>query len=180
MFFFFHGTFRFLLTALNQKIKLFRHFCLKYLIYPYIVVFLPINYLFYLFFLFCYYWEVLNIKGISKSNSLDGTGHWLGYEIGAANTSSHGLGLHLYGNNNIVTQQTDLLSIGRTGGGIRVDGFNNKVIVDQNTKVYAIGMPMEKREPVYSLLLVLITKLFIVVIFRQTAKECGIMVPLWE
>jgi uncharacterized protein with beta-barrel porin domain len=80
-----------------------------------------------------------NSNGFYKSNGLDDTGNWLGYETGTANTSSHGLGLHIYGSNNTVTQKADLLSVGRAGGGIRVDGFNNKVIVDENVKVYANG-----------------------------------------
>jgi uncharacterized protein with beta-barrel porin domain len=84
---------------------------------------------------------IVNTDGFYKSKGLGvgGNSDWLGYETGVYNTASHGLGLHIYGDNNNVTQQADLLSVGHAGGGIRVDGLNNKVIIDQNVKVYANG-----------------------------------------
>lgn len=61
------------------------------------------------------------------------------YIVGKPNTTPYGVGLHVYGNNNTIVQKGDLLASGLAGTGIRIDGIENDITVDKNTKVYADG-----------------------------------------
>jgi hypothetical protein len=49
------------------------------------------------------------------------------------------LGLHVYGNFNTIIQESDLSSLGPSGGGIRIDGVGNNLIVSENSLVKGIG-----------------------------------------
>lgn len=55
------------------------------------------------------------------------------------NTADYGMGLHIYGDNNQITQKEDLLSKGTAGVGIRVDGVGNTVVIDKGVKVHGNG-----------------------------------------
>ena len=61
------------------------------------------------------------------------------YLPGTYNQSYQGLGLHIYGERNTVTQQADLLSAGDGGIGVRIDGSQNTLVVPQGTRIHAQG-----------------------------------------
>lgn len=62
-----------------------------------------------------------------------------GYLDNTYNATALGVGLHIYGSGNTVTQNAPILTNGTGGIGIRVDGINNNIIVDKNTQVQSDG-----------------------------------------
>ena len=64
-----------------------------------------------------------------------GTG-WL---EGVANTNPCGIGLHIYGSYNDVTQAADILSEGSYAMGVRVDGFGNTLRIPASTTIRSDG-----------------------------------------
>ncbi|ORT99727.1 hypothetical protein D081_1611 [Anaerovibrio sp. JC8] len=50
-----------------------------------------------------------------------------------------GIGLHVYGYGNTVTQAADILTHGTGAVGIRVDGMTNKLVIPKDTEIHADG-----------------------------------------
>lgn len=61
------------------------------------------------------------------------------YLTGQSNTATLGVGLHIYGKRNDVTQAADLLADGLAGTGIRIDGSENTLRIAPDVRVSANG-----------------------------------------
>ncbi|MBQ7739228.1 MAG: hypothetical protein IJT59_06215 [Desulfovibrionaceae bacterium] len=77
---------------------------------------------------------VRNTQGFFARNS-DGTA----YIDGEENTALMGLGLHIYGKSNTVTQAADILAGGEAAVGMRIDGSDNTLRLPSNINVEANG-----------------------------------------
>lgn len=69
------------------------------------------------------------------ARSEDGTG-WI---EGVANDNPWGVGLHIYGRNNDITQAADILTSGTYALGIRVDGTNNTLRIAPDVQIRSDG-----------------------------------------
>jgi subtilase-type serine protease len=78
---------------------------------------------------------VINNNGYFRRN-----GSGTAYQANTYNPTQLGLGLHIYGSNNTVTQRADLLSSGSGGAGIRIDGEGNALTIGSGTRVHANGI----------------------------------------
>lgn len=54
-------------------------------------------------------------------------------------TIKQGVGLHIYGNNNNITQTSDILSVGEGAFGVRIDGVGNKYFLSGGSHIEANG-----------------------------------------
>ena len=72
-----------------------------------------------------------NYHGFSKREN--------GEYVDGYNSSTFGIGLHIYGSNNNITQAGNVFSNGAGGVGIRVDGINNTITVPKYTEIHADG-----------------------------------------
>ncbi|MBQ7586146.1 MAG: autotransporter outer membrane beta-barrel domain-containing protein, partial [Desulfovibrionaceae bacterium] len=62
------------------------------------------------------------------------------YLVGVPNKAIMGVGLHIYGKHNDVTQANDLLASGEGAVGIRIDGSNNTLKIDPEILIAADGL----------------------------------------
>lgn len=76
----------------------------------------------------------INNNGYSARNT-EGTA----YLPGVYNQTPLGIGLHVYGSNNNITQAADILTQGDGAVGIRIDGVGNTITVAKDTQVKADG-----------------------------------------
>lgn len=70
-----------------------------------------------------------------SARTADGTG-WL---ENVYNDAPYGMGLHVYGDDNTLTQRHDILSSGMAAMGVRIDGQRNTLTITPGTRVHAIG-----------------------------------------
>ena len=62
-----------------------------------------------------------------------------GYQVGTPNTSTYGIGLHLFADDLNILQRGIIRADGPGAAGIRIDGVNNTLTVGQGTTVTAYG-----------------------------------------
>jgi uncharacterized protein with beta-barrel porin domain len=72
-----------------------------------------------------------NYQGFSKREN--------GEYVDGYNNATFGIGLHVYGSNNTITQAGNIFSNGEGAAGIRVDGINNTITVPKGTEIHADG-----------------------------------------
>ena len=72
-----------------------------------------------------------NYQGFSKREN--------GEYVDGYNNSTFGIGLHVYGSNNNITQAGDIFTNGAGAVGVRVDGVNNTITVAKDTEIHADG-----------------------------------------
>jgi hypothetical protein len=78
--------------------------------------------------------SLVNTQGYFARNA-SGTAYLPGYY----NTAQRGIGLHVYGSDNTITQAADILTQGAGAVGIRVDGENNNIVVAPSTRIHSNG-----------------------------------------
>ena len=72
-----------------------------------------------------------NYQGYSKREN--------GEYVDGYNNSTLGVGLHVYGSNNNITQAGNIFANGEGAAGVRVDGINNTITVAKGTEIHADG-----------------------------------------
>ena len=72
-----------------------------------------------------------NYQGFSKREN--------GEYVDGYNNSTFGIGLHVYGSNNNITQAGNIFANGAGAVGVRVDGVNNTITVPKGTEIHADG-----------------------------------------
>ncbi|MBO6038640.1 MAG: autotransporter domain-containing protein [Acidaminococcaceae bacterium] len=78
---------------------------------------------------------ITNTQGYFARNE-EGTS----YIKGKPSTVPLGIGLHIYGSRNTVTQAADILTNGTGATGVRVDGMQNTVVIPSATNIHADGL----------------------------------------
>ena len=73
-------------------------------------------------------------------NFTTGYSEWNGTSYtGNPSNVTQGVGLHIYGNNNNITQSSDISAVGEGSFGVRVDGVNNKYTLLNGSKIKTNG-----------------------------------------
>ena len=73
--------------------------------------------------------------GVYYARNAEGTA----YVEGEYNTTPLGIGLHVYGKNNTITQTGEIMTKGTGAVGVKIDGSNNKITIASGTGIHADG-----------------------------------------
>lgn len=86
-----------------------------------------------------FYGRSIYNDGLTLTNYQGFSARENGEYVDGYNNSTFGIGLHVYGSNNNITQAGDIFSNGAGAVGVRVDGVNNTITVAKDTEIHADG-----------------------------------------
>ena len=86
-----------------------------------------------------FYGRSIYNDGLTLTNTQGFSARENGQYVDGYNTSTLGVGLHIYGSNNDITQAANIYTSGDGAVGIRVDGLNDKITVAEGTEIHADG-----------------------------------------
>ncbi|MBR2773375.1 MAG: autotransporter outer membrane beta-barrel domain-containing protein [Selenomonadaceae bacterium] len=86
-----------------------------------------------------FYGRSIYNDGLTLTNEQGFSARANGQYVDGYNSSTMGVGLHVFGSNNIVTQRGNIWTNGYGATGIRVDGINDTIIVPQGTEIHSDG-----------------------------------------
>ena len=86
-----------------------------------------------------FYGRSIYNDGVTLINDQGFSARRNGQYVDGYNSSTMGVGLHVFGSNNNITQRGNIWTNGYGAVGIRVDGLNNKVNVQQGTEIHSDG-----------------------------------------
>ena len=87
----------------------------------------------------------LNNLGSADSPIQNNNGYWernatgTAYLIGTPSTADYGIGLHIYGDNNYINQNADIMSVGAGVAGARIEGVGNTYTLNSGHKINTDG-----------------------------------------
>ena len=86
-----------------------------------------------------FYGRSIYNDGLTLTNEQGFSARKDGRYVDGYNTATFGIGLHVYGSNNTITQAGNVFAKGAGAVGIRVDGVNNTITVPKGTEIHADG-----------------------------------------
>ncbi len=86
-----------------------------------------------------FYGRSIYNDGLTLTNYQGFSARENGEYVDGYNNSTFGIGLHVYGSNNNITQAGNIFSNGAGAVGVRVDGVNNTITVAKDTEIHADG-----------------------------------------
>ena len=87
----------------------------------------------------------LNNLGTADSPIQNNNGYWernaagTAYLVGTPSTADYGIGLHLYGDNNYINQNANIMSVGAGVAGARIEGVGNTFTLNAGHKINTDG-----------------------------------------
>ena len=86
-----------------------------------------------------FYGRSIYADGLTLTNTQGYSARKNGAYVGGYNHSTLGVGLHVYGSHNNITQAGNIFADGEGAVGVRVDGINNTLTVAKGTEIHADG-----------------------------------------